>query len=133
VPRTNDTLVGGVIEVDTDIGLTPFINSANRLVTQLCAPSGYDEDTLTDIETWLAAHFYAVRDPRESQVGASGLTAQYGGRFDLGFDFTQYGQQAMRLDTAGNLAALNNRMKKATMSKKGITWLGTDAAGILGI
>lgn len=132
--RTTPDLVKGVIEVDEDSvsDLTPFIIDANLLVNQVCLESGYEEDHLTRIETWLAAHLYAIRDPRTTQETTGPISDMFQSKVDLGFDVTHYGQQAMRLDTDGNLAALNNSVKVVTVPlpvqnrKKRITWLGTD-------
>lgn len=132
MPRTDVSQVGAVIELDDSIGVTPFINAANELVTEVCAvktnPDGspyYSDNRLAMIETWLAAHFYAQRDPRMSSVSPSGVSVRYQSQVDLGFNNTHYGQQALRLDTKGGLAALEARVKKGG-GKLGVFWLGTD-------
>lgn len=137
MPRTDATQVGAVIELDDSIVLDPFINAANELVTEACAPLtvtdpvtgtvslAYSDVRLAMIETWLAAHFYAMRDPRMTSVAPTGLSVSYENRVDLGFNLSRYGQQAMRLDTRGGLAALDAKIKKGGKGKLGFYWLGS--------
>ena len=136
MPRTTEELVGLCIELDDTVDAEFAIEAANALVTEICAPvaltnPAYDDVRLELIERWLAAHFYAVRESRLRQENISRLQDQYQSRVDIGFDVTHYGQQAMRLDTAGGLADLNNRTKtagtKPTFPRRriGLTYLGT--------
>jgi len=123
--RTTEEAVEGIIEVDSSISLTPFIETANALVTSCCDDTVYTAAQLELVERWLAAHFYAICDPRAVSEHAGPVGATYQSRVDLGFHVTHYGQQAMALDTEGGLAALNRRIvkgeKKITPS---ISWLG---------
>ena len=126
--RTTAEEIGKIIDLDETISdLDPFINAANELVNEYCAViSTYTETRLTLIETWLAAHFYAIRDPRAASESV-GVGASYQYKVDLNLSVTTYGQQAMLLDTAGGLAALSKRssegQKKASFS---IAWMGTE-------
>ena len=127
--RTSQGAVELIIKVDSDItDFTPFIAAANRIVTLACTGNdqGYSVAHLTDIETWLAAHFVAIRDmrPADEKIGASAITCQ--GKTDMYLESTLYGQQAMLLDVEGGLAALNQKMKKGAPLAIGATWLGTD-------
>lgn len=128
--RTTQAAVEAIIEVDEDAvaDLTPFIDAANELVTEICAPvATYTAARLELIERWLAAHFYAVRDPRVASEGVKGVTASYQHRVGLHLAVTTYGQQAMLLDTNGGLAALSKRMEEGTVTPTvGVTWLGED-------
>ena len=134
--RTTDIAVGGIIEWDSDVTksthvpLAPFIEIANALVTECCSTDDYDAARLELIERWLAAHFYTVRDMRAESEGAKGVTEKKQSKVDLGFDTSHYGQTAMRLDTAGGLAALNENTKKGRRPLIGISWLGTEDAEI---
>lgn len=123
--RTTSALVEGIIEVDEDIDLTPFISIANELVTECCADAGYGDSRLVLIETWLAAHCYTIRDMRAESEKAADVTEKKQSKVDLGFDTSHYGQMAMRLDTAGGLAALNKKSKEGGKMIVGATWLGT--------
>jgi hypothetical protein len=126
--RTTPELVRGVIEVNDEIDLDPFISASNKLVTARCSDAGYDTDLLQEIETWLAAHFYAIRDPRTTFEGVGAAQLSYESKVDIGLKVTRYGQQAMRLDYAGGLASLDNTLNKITTNlteRKRITWLGS--------
>lgn len=126
MPRTTSDLVKGICEVDVSIDLTPFITAANALVTEACVPAGYDANRLELIETWLAAHFYSIRDPRTIMEKAGEVFEQYENKVALGLNITRYGQQAMLLDTSHALAALSNINQKALLTgkRKAILWLG---------
>jgi len=129
--RTNATNVKAIIEVDSSIvpadsDLDPFINTANELVTELCTgtqgPStAYSVTRLELIERWLAAHFYAIRDPRAKSERAGSVGVSYQEKVDLNFAVTTYGQQAMMLDTNGALARLNKGKGVGIQ----ILWLGS--------
>ena len=125
--RTSQAEVEKIIDVD-DEGLTdfdPFITAANSLVTEVCVPKGYTEARLTLIETWLAAHFVAVRNPRTASEGAGGVSTSFEGQTGFGFAGTKYGQMAMRLDTLGGLAALDQQAQKGAI-KPTMSWLGSE-------
>ena len=124
--RTTDAAVQGIIDTDATIPLTPFIETANNLVTELCTatPPGYDATKLELIERWLSAHFYAVRDPRTVAETAGSVSDTFRGKVALHLDQTVYGQQAMLLDTFGNLASLNLRMKGKGSGSPSVSWAG---------
>lgn len=126
--RVTNADVEAIIEVDFSAvpDLTPFITAANLLVNKVCLTSDYEDDLLTEIERWLAAHFYAIRDPRFASQGAGGASGSYQGQTTMMLSATTYGQQAMMLDTEGNLAALNKQMQNGGKPVVGMTWLGTD-------
>jgi hypothetical protein len=121
--RVTAAEVGAIIEVDDAISLTPFINTANLLVTRICSDSDYTAATLKEIELWLSAHFYTIRDPRAEGEGAGPVNARYQGKTAMAFDASTYGQQAMLIDTAGNLLALQKRKGGGSAS---VVWAGTD-------
>ena len=126
--RTTIELVEGIIDIESTVAtLTPFIDAANSIVTEKCLGSSYTETTLTLIETWLAAHFAAVRDMRMASEKADGVSADYQGTTDMYFEATLYGQMAMTLDTAGNLAALQKEIANggAAGALAGFVWAGT--------
>lgn len=128
--RTTPLLVGKIVRVRPTDDLDPFIEAASSLVDSECTASGYDAVKLERIERWLAAHFYVVYAPRRAAEGIAGGPQQTieNIKVDLGLWNTKYGQQAMMLDTAGNLAALANEMmdvKKALGGGASTKWLGT--------
>lgn len=130
--RTTEELVASILEVDETIDLAPFIEIANELVTEVCASATNSDGTayytntrLEMIERYLAAHFYAVRDPRATSESAGGISASFEGSAGMGLDFTRYGQQVKLLDTAGGLAMLDKKTKDGTIKKKvGVHHLG---------
>ncbi len=133
--RTTKADVDTIIELDAriipnDAALLPFITVANELVTECCVTNGpttaYDATRLELIERWLTAHLYTNRDPRAVSERAGAVGAAYQSRVDLGFDTSHYGQTAMRLDTNGGLAVLNDSTKEGK-PRVGMFWAGTPA------
>lgn len=118
--RTDATLVAGIIEVDLDIPLDPFISVASELVDVIDAKAVLTTERLIKIETWLSAHFYCMRDPRAEREEAGSVRATYQSKVDLFLSTSHYGQMAMVLDTTNTLRA----MSKGAM-QPGVTWLGT--------
>lgn len=114
-----------IIEVDDSIDLDPFIESANMIVTDVCSDSSYTDAKLELIERYLSAHFYTLRDPRAKIEQAGDVRVEYQSKVDLGFNTSHYGQMAMRLDTEGNLARLDQKALKG-LSKASLKWLGTE-------
>lgn len=131
--RTTRAQVEGIIEVDATIipnddAMAPFIAVANELVTEACVTNGpstaYTNDRLELIERWLTAHLYTHRDPRAVTEKAGSVGAGYQSKVGLGFDTSHYGQTAMRLDTNGGLAKLNEDTKKGK-PRVSVYWPGT--------
>jgi len=123
--RTTSALVAGIIEVDVSITLTPFIEVANELVTEHCTSGSLTAVRLAQIEKWLAAHFYTVRDMRAETEKAGSVSQKLQSKVDLGLATSHYGQHAMILDSTGGLAALNENTKKGKRAGVSVTWLGT--------
>jgi len=125
--RTSSAAVAAIIETEVSIDLTPFIEAANHIVTRVCTDSDYADTELELIERWLAAHFYAIRDPRVADEAAGSVSQRFQYKVDLNLSVTTYGQQAMMLDTEGNLATLSRGRGKTV---GGATWLGTENWGV---
>jgi len=130
--RTTPDLVKAIIDVPRGRDVTPFIGFATALVDDQCLLSGYDDTRLEQIERYLAAHFLSLSFNRTVRSNAvSGAADQGFDPVETDYDLrnTVYGQQAILLDTAGNLAALTNTMKvvkKALPSgRSGFRWLGS--------
>ena len=124
--RVTEAEVEAIIDYDDTIELDPFIEVANQLVTELCTDSDYADSRLTEIERWLSAHFYHIRDQHVSAERAGEVGVNYQYKVDLHFNQTKYGQMALLLDTAGNLAQLNKRIKDGEASQALLGWLGID-------
>jgi hypothetical protein len=121
--RTTEEAVGAIIEVDSDISLTPFIETGSALTDQVAAaPSPPDATRLELIERYLSAHAYTLRAPRAIQERAGSVGETFQSRVDLGLATSHYGQMAMSLDPTGVLASLS-KGKKAV----GVQWGGKDA------
>jgi hypothetical protein len=124
--RTTDDLVEAIIEVDSSIVLTPFIAAANAIVTQCCSnlSVNYSTEELQQIETWLSAHMYTVRDGRAFREKAGSVSEELQSKVALGFSTSHYGQTAMRLDYYGGLAALDASILRGRTKAPSVTWLG---------
>ena len=120
--RTSDEQVRAVIETDPDIGIEAFIRPATALTDYV---ESEDSDSvlgsalLTQIETFLAAHFYARRDPQYRSKITGRAEAQFQGKSGMRLDSTDWGQDAIVLDVTGCLASLNTGRRAAS-----IDWLG---------
>jgi len=126
--RASPSDVTAIIDFDPSItNLQPFIDAANELVTELCAMvSTYTDARLKMIETWLAAHFLAVRDPRYASESMGAASASYQASPGPNLSLTPYGQQAMLLDTNGSLAWIDKHISQGKRAKVSISYLGTD-------
>lgn len=125
--RVTPEEVADIIKVNANINVQPFIDVADSLVDDVCLDSDYSDSKLKIIEQWLAAHFYAVRDPRVDTQKAGPVSQKLQYKVDLGFHVTVYGQQALLLDTAGNLALLNKQAKEGkSVASAGLVWAGTE-------
>jgi hypothetical protein len=126
VIRTTPELVAGLVQVDSNITLDPFISAASILTDRVAAESNSpDDNVLQVIETWLAAHFYCVRNPRRSSERAGDVWATFMSKVDLNLQVTHYGQQAMMLDPTGVLKFINDT-KAFKARKVGATWMGCE-------
>jgi hypothetical protein len=125
--RATPTLVKAILtDVDPTIDVTSFIDLANDIVNESCLDSGYSEARLTRIETWLAAHFYCINDPRTTSENAGRVGVQYENQVGKGFELTRYGQQALLIDTAGNLAHIAWMQARGGRRKVRMVWLGEE-------
>jgi hypothetical protein len=120
--------VKDIVEYNPDIDLAAFLRTANVMVTYVesCdTRSLLSANQLKEIEIWLAAHYYSVRD----QIYSSEKTADSEADFQTGvkgsgsLDTTDYGRQAMAIDITGCLASLNEQSKKGKLSAS-LNWLG---------
>ncbi len=136
--RTTVDQVEAIIEIDSGISLTPFIEVANALVTECCSAAVdsdgalvYDATRLELIERWLSAHFYHIRDPKASREEVDDVASTFRSSVDLGFNNTHYGQMSMRIDTNGALSRLDNSSKNGKSNTVGLDWLGKTKAETL--
>jgi hypothetical protein len=132
--RTTYEAVAKLIEIDSTVttDAAEFIETASVIVDEVCATAKktdgsdyYSAARLELIERWLAAHFYAIRDPRAVMEKAGPVSQTIESKIDLYFSVTRYGQQAMLIDTNGGLARLNAKMKNGQPSLQ-FFWAGTE-------
>ena len=127
--RVSDSDVTGIIEVDDNISLTPFITIANQLTDQLAAAdldSKLSDANLLQIEAWLSAHFYGMRDQQFAAQSTGSAWGTYAGKTGLGLTSTIHGQTAMVLDSTNWLAKRNKEIEEGTPTKATVTWGGTE-------
>ena len=99
-----------ILIFDTDIAdTTPFITTANLIVTDKLDSEGFTAAHLKEIEQYLAAHFASLMDPRIAQEKIGEVAVTYEGKTGLGLDGTKYGQTVKMLDTTGILASMGKR------------------------
>lgn len=127
--RTSSGLVIAVLQDDYDITEAPdlgiYMRSANRIVTAACIDTGYDVDTLTDLETLLSCHFYHHKDRRTQMEGVAGITSTFQTKTDFYLKETEYGIMAIQADPLGSLAMYQKRLELGGGGLS-FTWLGTD-------
>lgn len=108
--RTSWVSVMNIIDTELDYStVNAFINSAHRMVESNLAGKGLSEETLGEIELWLAAHLLSARDPRKKSVKVDDLQVTYQGESGMGLKATFYGQQALALDTSNTLASMGQK------------------------
>lgn len=125
--RTNEDEVRSIIETDITISLYPFIRAASALVDRVETMDTDDLLTaaqLQDVETWLAAHFYAHRDQLYQSKNTERAGATFQGQTGMGLNSTQYGRTAMTLDVSRGLAKLDAEVGTGGKRKAGMMWLG---------
>lgn len=120
--RTSADAVKNIIETSlSDAVIEAYIASANIFVTDALGSSSLSDDTLENIEMWVAAHFMAVtRERMAKKEGAGGAEIEYTGEYGVGLKSTSYGQMAILLDTTSTLSLLNLTAKRP-VSIKAIT------------
>jgi hypothetical protein len=114
--RTTEADVKKIIDTELTIEeVTPFLETANVMITQNLSDEGYSDELMKQIETWLAAHFVAIRDPRVSREKFGDGDQTFHGKSGMGLAHTPYGQQVMMLDSHGILATVSNTKGPADM------------------
>lgn len=92
----------------------PFATAAHRIVEDSLSSEGYSEETLIEIQRWLAAHLVAIRDPQIADEEYGDASRKFlVGKTGLGLDATVYGQQVKLLDRNGRLSTLSERKRRA--------------------
>ena len=137
MPRTTEAAVIKLLEdYDDTMPLDQCIEAGNSVTTQQCVDSEtyvYTSILLELIERYLSAHFYEINISRQKFRAAGKVQDSMNSKIDLNLSLTHYGQSAMVIDGAGNLAAFNNALddvkkplEAGPKPKVGFLWLGTD-------
>jgi hypothetical protein len=125
MPRTTASAIRQIMEVDSSItNLTPFILSANLLVTECCSEAGYTDERLELIERFLAAHFVTGRDKPVTSETAGPVSVSYALKVGYGLKGSFFGQQAALLDTAGGLARADAVAQAGGKITPRVVWSG---------
>jgi len=111
--RVTATEVRTIIVLDPlilDTQVDVFIISANLITNRVETIGGLtDVPTLKEIERWLSAHLLTVRDNRSASEKADVVSQSFQFKLGLNFNVSEYGQNALLLDSSGTLAALQNQ------------------------
>lgn len=124
--RASEEDVRNLIDSDSTIKVSIFIRTASILVDKIDSNDSDGELSANDlmlIETWLAAHFYAIRDQQYSSKKTGDASGVFQGQTGMALDSTFWGQQAMTLDTTGYLSRVNQNSQKGKQIV-GVNWLG---------
>ena len=104
------TDVKAIIETDlSDTIIDAFIADALTIieVNNIDDAPCHSAATLETLQKYLAAHLTTMRERQLNSEKMGDATDQYGGNFDMGLRFSQYGQQAMSaFDCSGILKTL---------------------------
>lgn len=124
--RTTEAAVLAIFKKSSDVtDVSPFIAAASLMISQQCPD--ISEESAVVVETWLAAHFLAIRDRRLTARGVAGITQTFQHTEEVGLGSTEYGQTAMQLDETGGLSAWNAQVKSGnTRQTVQAIWLGED-------
>jgi hypothetical protein len=115
--RVQDQEVKDILDT-TETTFGAFISAAEIIIDKTLVASGVITDTtqLKEIERWLAAHLFSIKEPEIKSVKTGQTTADFftGGDAQangtsLALQTTRYGRQVMMLDTSGELAQLGMR------------------------
>ncbi len=105
--RVLDTDVEEIIDVDSSVNVTRFIQTANTLINEILLRAGLSAAILVEIELWLSAHFVAMLQRQLTSEAIDDAKDTFVSKIDLGLRNSRYGQQAIALDSSGKLAALS--------------------------
>lgn len=125
--RTDPESVRRVLDGDDESDYTVYIETAASVVDDVCVNTvtyTYTAAKLELIERWLAAHFFTVQDGQVTEEQAGPVREKVAFKIDLFLLNTKYGQVALALDTAGNLAAFQKELETGGPRVATMTWLG---------
>ncbi len=108
--RSTEGAVKLILETNlAEPAITPFLETANLLVTEELAPEGPSDERLELIERYLAAHFTCLMDPRVQKEQVGDQRNEFEGKTGEGLRSTRYGTQAITIDPTGILGELDSK------------------------
>ncbi len=120
--RATDATVRAAIETQSSLGTGPFIRTANVLTNKIASKDSAGElgdALLAEIETYLAAHFYALYDQQYSEKKTGDASGVYQGKTDMRLDSTIWGQTALMLDVTGYLKGMSEGKARVSLAWAG--------------
>jgi hypothetical protein len=121
--RTTDAKVRDIIETDIKVSVQPFIDAATALVDYVVTKDSdgiLNTALLLQIETYLAAYYYAIKDGQyQSEKNESASATYQTGVSGKGLELNDWGRAAIALDVTGTLAGVSRGKLRASA-----TWLG---------
>ena len=91
--RVTQEEVRDLVPNSTDINMEPFIETANAIVDKVSSNdtnSVMNATDLKNLEMWLAAHFYAVRDSQYQSKSTGRSSGQFQGQTGMALDLTHW-------------------------------------------
>ena len=125
--RASEDDLRALVSSDPSLSVSIFIDTASSLIDKVESCDTANELSAKDlrlIETWLAAHFYAIRDQQYQAKTTEGASATFQGQTGMYLDSTQWGQQAITLDITQCLAKINAEAKEGGKRTASLEWLG---------
>lgn len=114
--RTNASDVLTILENGSDFSesdVTPFLITANLLVSGQLSGEGLSTSIMTEIEKYLSAHLMTTAIDRQTiRTEIGGDTSDQYPHLGKGLNSSTYGQTVKLLDTTGKLANLGKKKAK---------------------
>ena len=130
--RTTTSRVCSVMDTTlTENEVSPFVETANLMVTAYLASTDQTADALREVETYLAAHFVSLRDRLVKSEAAGGVRFDYQGETGMGLDSSHYGQTAKLLDSSGVLKEIDGKTRITWKHRAGSERTNTDYRTLL--
>lgn len=124
--RTTEDEVRAVLDTDPTINVQSYISNASVIVDDIATRATTMSLTVTSarfklIETYLAAHLYALFDPQYQEKETGKASATFQGHTGKGYELTWWGQMAISFDPTGML-----RDESEGVATPDGNWLGTE-------
>lgn len=121
-----------IIQYDTTLfpDLTPFIESASLLVTDVVGIDPAPSDAVLELVTrYLTAHLLTITEPLVSHEQVKSLQATYQFKLSDGLGLSHWGSTALLMDTTGRLSRYNQQILGGH-ARPTLFWSGTENSSI---